>query len=80
MHVENPRYQNSLHDLFFKAAEQKGLKANSDFNDWSHPQASLLSWCAKARMGFAPMASPLHSCTLLSCKGNPTSNHPSACG
>ena len=39
MHVENPRYHNSLHDLFFKAAEQKGLKANPDFNDWSHPQA-----------------------------------------
>ena len=42
MHVENPRYQNSLHSVFFEAAEQKGLKANPDFNDWSHPQASGL--------------------------------------
>ena len=38
MHVENPRYENRLHDVFFKAAEQSGLKLNPDFNDWSRPQ------------------------------------------
>jgi hypothetical protein len=37
MHVENPRYQNSLHSVFFEAAEQKGL------NDWSHPQVKNLA-------------------------------------
>ncbi|KAK9805156.1 hypothetical protein WJX72_002610 [[Myrmecia] bisecta] len=39
MHVENPRYENKLHDVFFQAAEQQGLSANQDFNDWNHPQA-----------------------------------------
>ena len=42
MHVENPRYQNSLHDLFFQAAKEKGLRQNPDFNDWSHAQARCL--------------------------------------
>jgi choline dehydrogenase-like flavoprotein len=37
MHVENPRYHNKqLHGAFFAAAEQMGLPANPDFNDWSH--------------------------------------------
>ena len=38
MHVENPRYQNRLHDVFFEAAEQSGMQLNPDFNDWSRPQ------------------------------------------
>ena len=38
MNVENPRYENRLHDVFFKAAEEAGLAHNTDFNDWSHPQ------------------------------------------
>lgn len=39
MCVENPRYQNKLHDVFFKAASSAGLQPNADFNDWSHDQA-----------------------------------------
>lgn len=39
MCVENPRYQNKLHDVFFNAAASIGLPYNSDFNDWSHDQA-----------------------------------------
>ncbi len=38
MHVENPRYHNELHDVFFEAAKQYGLKHNPDFNDWGTPQ------------------------------------------
>ncbi|KAK9820721.1 hypothetical protein WJX74_003026 [Apatococcus lobatus] len=38
MHVESPRYHNELHDVFFEAARQYGLKANPDFNDWSRSQ------------------------------------------
>eukprot|EP00891_Asterochloris_glomerata_P004901 jgi/Astpho2/4901/Aster-05830 len=38
MHVENPRYQNPLHDVFFQAAKEKGLTFNPDFNDWNTPQ------------------------------------------
>ena len=38
MHVESPRYHNKLHDVFFEAARQYGLKPNSDFNDWSRSQ------------------------------------------
>ncbi len=38
MAVENPRYHNKLHDVFFDAAAQIGLPANDDFNDWSHSQ------------------------------------------
>lgn len=38
MHVESPRYQNKLHDVFFKGAEEAGIPRNSNFNDWSqHP-------------------------------------------
>ena len=40
MNVENPRYENRLHDVFFKAAEEAGLAPNLDFNDWSHPQVN----------------------------------------
>lgn len=39
MRVENPRYYNYLHDVFFKAAQEGGLQANPDFNDWRHAQA-----------------------------------------
>lgn len=38
MSTEQPRYQNVLHEEFFRSAEQAGLKANPDFNDWSRPQ------------------------------------------
>jgi len=38
MHVEDPRYENKMHDVFFNAAAEQGLPANDDFNDWSHPQ------------------------------------------
>lgn len=36
--MENPRYTHVLHDVFFQAAQQQGLPANNDFNDWSHDQ------------------------------------------
>ena len=36
--VENPRYRNVLHDHFFEAAQQAGMKPNPDFNDWNHSQ------------------------------------------
>jgi len=38
MHVESPRYQNKLHDVFFQAAEQAGIPKNPNFNDWGHSQ------------------------------------------
>lgn len=41
MHVEDPRYHNEMHDVFFSAAKEVGLQYNSDFNDWSHPQVGL---------------------------------------
>ena len=41
MHVENPRYQNPLHDVFFQAAKEKGLNFNPDFNDWNTPQVAV---------------------------------------
>ena len=47
MHVENPRYENSLHSVFFEAAAQKGFRANPDFNDWSHPQVT--AWLVSSR-------------------------------
>lgn len=37
--VENPRYHNYLHDVFFKAAEEAGYHQNTDFNDWNRDQA-----------------------------------------
>lgn len=40
MKVEQPRYENILHEEFFRAAAGMGLKANSDFNAWDRPQAS----------------------------------------
>lgn len=38
MRVENPRYTNPLHDVFFKTAANAGISQNNDFNDWSKPQ------------------------------------------
>jgi choline dehydrogenase-like flavoprotein len=38
MHVEDPRYHNEMHDVFFSAAKEVGLQYNADFNDWSHQQ------------------------------------------
>lgn len=38
MRVENPRYDNPLHEEFFRAARAAGLAPNDDFNDWSHGQ------------------------------------------
>lgn len=38
MRVENPRYTNPLHDLFFEAARQAGIPENDNFNDWGHSQ------------------------------------------
>jgi hypothetical protein len=38
MRVENPRYHNYLHDVFFKAAGEAGIQANPDFNDWGRDQ------------------------------------------
>lgn len=40
MRVENPRYTNPLHDLFFKAAAQAGIPENDNFNDWRRSQVS----------------------------------------
>lgn len=45
MHVENPRYRNELHDVFFKAAEEAGIPRNSNFNDWGHTQVYLSQIC-----------------------------------
>lgn len=39
MNVESPRYENPLHEEFFRAAQAAGIKENNDFNDWSRPQA-----------------------------------------
>ena len=49
MRVENPRYNNPLHEAFFQAARQAGIPENTNFNDWRTKQ---VSW------------SPLHSPTL----------------
>lgn len=38
MSTEQPRYENPLHDEFFRAAQATGVSANPDFNDWSRPQ------------------------------------------
>ncbi len=38
MSVEQPRYQNVLHEEFFRAAAAAGVPSNPDFNDWSRPQ------------------------------------------
>lgn len=36
--VEDPRYKNDLHDVFFEAARQHGLSENPDFNHWGRDQ------------------------------------------
>lgn len=38
MRVENPRYNNPLHDVFFRAASQAGIPENDNFNNWGRPQ------------------------------------------
>ena len=38
MRVENPRYENEMHGIFFKAAEQVGIPKNDNFNDWGRSQ------------------------------------------
>lgn len=43
MHVESPRYQNKLHDVFFKAAQEAGIPRNVNFNNWSHKQVCSIS-------------------------------------
>ncbi|EIE18382.1 alcohol oxidase [Coccomyxa subellipsoidea C-169] len=39
MRVENPRYNNPLHEVFFQAAKQAGLPENDNFNNWGRSQA-----------------------------------------
>ena len=41
MHVENPRYRNKLHDVFFDGAKEAGIPQNLNFNDWGHSPVSL---------------------------------------
>lgn len=38
MRVENPRYNNPLHEAFFQAARQAGIPENNNFNDWRKTQ------------------------------------------
>ncbi|KAK9900983.1 hypothetical protein WJX75_005322 [Coccomyxa subellipsoidea] len=38
MRVENPRYNNPLHEVFFQAAKQAGIPENDNFNDWRRSQ------------------------------------------
>ncbi len=38
MRVENPRYNNPLHEVFFQAAKQAGLPENDNFNNWGRSQ------------------------------------------
>ncbi|GFR43618.1 hypothetical protein Agub_g4717 [Astrephomene gubernaculifera] len=51
MHVEQPRYQNPLHEEFFRAAAAAGLPANPDFNDWSRPQDGYGEFQVSQRRG-----------------------------
>ena len=44
MRVEDPRYTNPLHDLFFEAAAQAGVPQNDNFNDWGHSQVGRPRW------------------------------------
>ena len=51
--VENPRYHNSIHDSYFEASKQIGLRHNPDFNNWDQPQVCFslhdchaAAWCA----------------------------------
>ena len=39
--VENPRYHNYLHDIFFKAATEAGIPPQTDFNDWGRDQGGF---------------------------------------
>lgn len=51
MRVEDPRYDNPLHQAFFDAAAAAGLPANPDFNDWSRPQEGYGEYQVTQRSG-----------------------------
>ena len=65
MRVENPRYNNPLHEAFFQAARQAGIPENTNFNDWRTNQVHLPrialhclctlvhSWAQQTRLGMA---------------------------
>lgn len=44
MNVEQPRYQNPLHEEFFRACAALGIQQNTDFNNWSRPQVRAWWW------------------------------------
>jgi len=49
--VENPRYHNYLHDVFYKAAEEAGYHSNTDFNDWNRDQGGYGQFQVMQRRG-----------------------------
>ncbi|KAL6758730.1 GMC oxidoreductase-domain-containing protein [Haematococcus lacustris] len=51
MQTEQPRYQNPLHEAFFRACQAAGLPENTDFNDWSRPQAGYGEFQVTQRNG-----------------------------
>ncbi|MEW5312725.1 MAG: hypothetical protein WDW38_004337 [Sanguina aurantia] len=51
MSTEQPRYQNPLHEEFFRAAASVGMPANPDFNDWSRPQDGYGEFQVAQKMG-----------------------------
>lgn len=51
MSVEQPRYQNVLHEEFFRAAAAAGVPSNPDFNDWSRPQEGYGEFQVAQRKG-----------------------------
>jgi choline dehydrogenase-like flavoprotein len=54
MCTERPRYENPLHEEFFRSCKEVGLPANPDFNDWSRPQVRCITvHCSK------PVTQPL---------------------
>ena len=75
MHVENPRYENSLHDLFFQAAQEKGLRKNPDFNDWSHAQVRRIQ--QNRRSWFTSCESMLMQLALFLCWRTSSPKEPS---
>ena len=74
MRVENPRYENPLHGMFFEAAEQAGIPRNDNFNNWGHSQALYLlshfrgsSHCKSCMGGLLPRHGGFPSEGLASC-------------
>ena len=57
--VENPRYHNRIHDAYFEASKQIGLRYNPDFNNWAHSQA-----CPMCPSVGVPRASELTGCLV----------------